>query len=261
LGPALDPVTSDYVRAVAERLGSAFHPDLAGVYLIGSAAMGGFDRDRSDVDIVAVVGRRLAPEEKDRIVNLLAHPALPCPVRKLELVVYPAEALRGPSPSLAWELNLNTGPEAGVAASMDPSSEPPHWFVLDVAMAREHAVTLVGPPPPDVFAEIAGQRVLQALIESVRWHREHDEDGIQSVLSACRALRYLADGTWVPKPEAARWARARAEDPSAVDAALAAWEGAEGAGLDRRAAARLLDDVERRLQGAVGISPGDPSAE
>lgn len=254
----MDASISPYVHAVAQRLRSALGSDLVGVYLIGSGAMGGFDPHASDVDVVAVASRRLEPEEKTLLVNLLAHPTLPCPVRKLELVVHAVDAICGPSPSLRWELNLETGPEVGVVVSEDPLSVPAHWFVLDAAMARDHAEPLQGPPPADVFGEIERERILRALIDSVRWHRDHDEEGVQSVLNACRAWHYLADGTWVPKPAAARWARARSADGSVIDEAIAAREAGQSGPLDREAVDRFVGQVRLRLQEAVADFSRNP---
>jgi hypothetical protein len=247
----LDPSTSAYVQAVARQLRGLLEERLLGVYLLGSGSMGGFDPRKSDVDVVAVTTGRLTLEQRRDIVRRLSHPSLPCPVRKLELVVYGAEAVRGTSPSLQWELNLNTGPEVGVLASYDPSAEPEHWFLLDAAMARDHARTLFGPPLERVFGEIDRDRVLRALLGSLRWHRESDPDGVQSVLNACRAWRWLEEERWSPKPAAARWARARAEDPGLVDAAVTARGGDGRFHLDGDAVVRFVADIERRVEHAL----------
>jgi hypothetical protein len=245
---SLDEATSAYIRGVVERLRGLLSDDLIGIYLVGSGSMGGFDPRTSDVDIAAVVTGPLTVDQKQRIVRRLAHPAFPCPVRKLELVVYGAEAVTGASPSLRWELNLNTGPEIGVAASLDPSAEPGHWFVLDVAMARTHARPLLGPPPDVVFGEIPQERVLRALLGSARWHRGNDPQGVQSVLNACRAWRWVEDAAWSPKLEAARWARVRTDDPAIIDAAVAARETNGARVLDPRTVERFVANVERRIE-------------
>ncbi|MGH2681637.1 MAG: aminoglycoside adenylyltransferase domain-containing protein [Actinomycetota bacterium] len=247
----LDPSTSAYVQAVVRQLRSLNGERLLGVYLLGSGSMGGFDPRKSDVDVAAVTTGRLDLEQKREIVRRLSHPSLHCPVRKLELVVYEAEAVRGTSPSLQWELNLNTGSEVGVRASYDPSVEPEHWFLLDAAMARDHARTMFGPPPQSVFGEIDRDRVLRALLGSLRWHRANDLDGVQSILNACRAWCWLEDGRWSPKPAAAGWARARAKDPGVVDAAVAARGGDGNFHLDGEAVLRFVADVEGRVEPAL----------
>jgi hypothetical protein len=245
----LNEATSIYVRAVAERLRILLGDSLLGVYLVGSGAMGGFDPKTSDVDLAAVVTGSLSIERKREVVRSLSHAALPCPVRKLELVVYGAKAAGGASPK--WELNLNTGQAVGVEASYAPSDLPGHWFVLDVAMAREHARPLFGPPPQMVFGEIRKDLVLRALIGSIRWHRRNDPDGVQSVLNACRAWRWLEEGMWSSKPAAARWARARANDPAPLDAAVAARSADGTAAVDEEAVVRFVKGIERRLERAL----------
>jgi hypothetical protein len=244
----LAAATDVYIRVAAERLRDLIGDDLIGVYLLGSGSLGGFDPRTSDIDIAAVVRRPLTQDQKQRIVRDLAHPTLPCPARKLELVVYGADAVTGPSPTLLWEVNLNTGPEVGVESSFDPSSEPEHWFVLDVAMARRHARPLLGAPPETVFGEIPQERVLRALLGSIAWHLRNDPRGVQGVLNACRAWRWAEEATWSPKPEAARWARARTEDPEVIDAALAARETEEAPAPDPHAVERFVSQVARRIE-------------
>ena len=248
---SLDDVTSRYVQAVVDRLRSLLGDGLRGVYLVGSGSMGGFDPRTSDVDLIAVVNGALSEAQKREVVERLSHTALPCPVRKLELVVYRPEALEGSSASLRWELNLNTGREVGVEASFDPSAEPGHWFVLDLAMAREHARPVFGPPPRLVFGGIHHDRVVRALMGSIQWHRSNDREGIQSVLNACRAWRWVEEGTWSPKPAAAAWARARANDPGVIDAALAARTADGTSSLENNAVERFVASVERRVERAL----------
>ena len=79
------------------------------------------------------------------------------------------------------------------------------WFVLDRAIAQEHAVTLVGPPWRDVFPTVARRDVLDALAESLRWHEQHEPGSVNTVLNAVRGWRYVESGAWLSRPAAARW--------------------------------------------------------
>ena len=85
-------VTETEVEAyVAEVVGAvdALVP-VAGAYVLGSALLGGFDPDRSDLDMVVVVERSPAAFEREAVIGALDE--LPPPVRKLELIVYPVGA-------------------------------------------------------------------------------------------------------------------------------------------------------------------------
>src|SRR5919205_1819791 len=98
---------AEYLSELTLRLEAQLGRRLAGAWLIGSGALGDFDRLRSDVDVQAVSTTRLARAELERLAAALSDPALRCPVRGLEFVLYACEDLsdpRGP----AFQLNLNT---------------------------------------------------------------------------------------------------------------------------------------------------------
>src|SRR4051794_37591888 len=121
----LDPATAAYADALAQRLAEELGSDLTGVYLFGSVALCDYRRLRSDLDVAVVAARPLHPEEKRRLADRLDHRSLPCPARKLELVVYERGRLaRG---EVSFELDLNTGP--GLHEwRVDPAASPTHWF-------------------------------------------------------------------------------------------------------------------------------------
>jgi predicted nucleotidyltransferase len=173
--------------------------DLHAVYLLGSAAAGDYEHGRSDVDVVAVTTRPLGAPEKRALAERAE--SLPCPARKLELVVYPLGSDR-------HEVNLNTGEKV----SFDPDADPGFWFVLDRALAEQHSVTLFGPAWHEVFAPVSRAAVLAALDEALEWQRREEPLGRSSLLNACRAWMWLETGEWRSKSEAAEWLRGRVHD-------------------------------------------------
>ena len=84
---------ADYLSRLTLRLGPHLGRRLAGAWLIGSGALGDFDRLRSDVDVQAVSTTRLTRAELERLAAALSHQALRCPVRGLEFVLYAREDL------------------------------------------------------------------------------------------------------------------------------------------------------------------------
>jgi hypothetical protein len=251
----LPPAQDQYVQEVANRLRAALGDDLLAVYLVGSGALGDWVPERSDIDIMAVCAGPLAAAQRDRVVELLLHRALPCPARGLELVVYSRDAIAAPRRGLGFELNLNTGSGIPDRVSSDPGVEPAHWFLLDVAAARLHGRAISGPAPHALIGPVPAADVQAALIESLRWHREHEATSANTVLNACRSWRYVADGAWSSKPDAGRWALERGADDVLVRAALALHAGASGA-LDPTAVATFLAEVAA----ALGHSSGDRSS-
>ena len=107
--------------------------------------------------------------------------------------------------------------------ALDASGEPRHWFVLDAAIGRQSGRSLWGPPPAEAFPPIPRSLQLAAIAESLDWYAAHEPDNRKAALTAARALRYMAEGRWSPKEEAARWAAARRPDWAAeLEEALAA---------------------------------------
>jgi hypothetical protein len=155
--------------------------------------------------------------ERRLIAETASHEALACPVRGLELVLYARESL----PIPAYQLNLNTGPRMERRLSYDAGEEPRFWFTLDLAIARDHAIALAGPPSRDVLPELPRETIVEALHAALGWYAGSGGDEAQTVLAACRAWAWATDGRWRSKGAAAAWARGRLQDPGPVDRALA----------------------------------------
>lgn len=182
--------------------------DLAGVYLMGSAAMGADVPGVSDLDVWALVRGPVPLATKEALAARVDQAALPCPARGLELVV----ARFGPGGEPVVELNLNDGPAMERHVALDASEEPRHWFVLDAAIGREHGRALLGPSPAVAFPAVPRSVQLAAIVESLDWYAAQEPDTRKAVLTAARGWRYAVEGAWSSKDDAARWAAARRPD-------------------------------------------------
>jgi hypothetical protein len=240
-----------YLTSVIERLREAIGGPLVGVYAGGSYALGDYLPGRSDLDVAAVGAAVSQPEAADAVVARLSHGALPCPARRLELVVYRQETAGSGGAASDFELNLNTGEgmplsvqSAGAAADIGS-----HWFAIDRSVLAEAGATLLGPPAGEVFAAIAPNELRPVLAESLRWHRAHAADPSDTVLNACRVLRYSEVGIWSSKSAAGVWAAGRGVAPEdLVSRAIAAR--ARPAELDPAEVADFLRAAEARLRRA-----------
>lgn len=233
----------ELVATVSAHLGSR----LVGMWLFGSGALGDFDPRRSDLDVQAVSTTVVPLSQRRRLAAALSHEALACPVRGLEFVLYPRGDLgdeRGP----AFQLNLNTGPRMERHVACRADDDPRFWFVLDVAIGRQHARTLAGPAASEVFPPLPRPLVVAALRDALEWHRDHDASGVSLVLASCRAWAWAVDDRWLSKTEAAAWAAERLEDPSPVRLALDAREDPTLPALRKS----QVDPVVRSAERAIG---------
>jgi hypothetical protein len=208
-------------RRLSDRLGDR----LRGAWLVGSAALGDFSAERSDLDVQAVATEVLPERERRQLAQSLFHEALPCPARGLELVLYAeADLLRAGGP--AFQLNLNTGARMTRHVALDPAADPRFWFAIDVAIAHEHSRRLAGAPAEVVLPELPRALVLRALLDSIAWHRQTEAPNADPGASASRAWAWATDGQWRSKPAAVAWARGRVAHlddlPSAAEAVLVA---------------------------------------
>jgi hypothetical protein len=149
---------------------------------------------------------RVARAEREDLAARLSHPALACPLRGLELVIYAREDLDdalGP----AFQLNLNSGPRMAQDVAYDPREDPRFWFVLDVAIGREVGRALAGPSPAEVFLKLPAPLVRASLQQALAWFVANDPRGGEAALAAARA--WAEEGRWLAKVPAAVWLASR----------------------------------------------------
>ncbi len=201
-----------YLVSVAAALGDALGDALSGLYLRGSLATGSFHRERSDIDAIAVVTRRLAANERERLARLAmmlddVRPA----ENHLELGVIQkrfAQHFEHPLPvEIYYTASLR---ERFRQSAFDFDAErtfgPLALFCFE---ARERGVTLVGPPPNRMFGPVPWHAYidqLHALFDADRARLETDAPSV--VLNACRTLHGATaqSMTALNKDEAALWA-------------------------------------------------------
>ena len=228
-----------YLQQLLRRVRGVAGDRLLGVWLMGSAALDDFDQVRSDLDVQAVSTSPLTLAERGSLAAALEHEALPCPARGLEFVLYARDDLTA-ADGPAYGLNLNTGARMEHQLSFDAAADPRFWFVIDLSIARQHALTLAGPAPADAFPPLPDALVRAALGDALEWFAQEGGSVGQTVLSAARTWAWATDGHWLSKADSARWARGRLADPGPVDRAIALRE-ATATGRDHAPALTQAD--------------------
>jgi predicted nucleotidyltransferase len=188
-----DTVLEAYVVDVLDAIEEAGGAGVVAAYLVGSAATGDFDARTSDVDVVVVVDRPLTGVARQRLVESAGR--LGCPFRALELVIY----VEGAEPP-GFDLNLEVKDGA-----VERPHEEPHWFVIDAALAQEHARPFGdGDAWSAHFEPISPECLREALVQSIAWSDRMPPEDEFARLNAIRARHYLERGEWLSKREAAR---------------------------------------------------------
>jgi Domain of unknown function (DUF4111) len=226
-----------YLERLTGRVHEVLQADAVGVYLHGSAVLGGFQPDRSDLDVLAVCDRPLSAEQRAGLCHHLDPAALAVPAAMLELSVVTAEACRHPVAAPPYELHVNTRDRRCV----DGTGRNDPDLLLHFAVARQVG-RLLGPgrTPRHCFAPVPRRLVLGGMALELR-DAAGDERAAPEylVLNACRNLAYLRTGRMRSKVAGGRWVLTHdpSLDPDVVTAALARQDGtAPRAPLDRAAA-------------------------
>jgi hypothetical protein len=235
---------------VGVALARALGRDLVGVYFVGSVALGGYVPGESDIDITAVSRAALTDPQRQSVASAVVGASAACPARGMEFTLYRREVAGSRPAGADFEVNANGGPRMPTAVHMDATVEPGFWYVLDRAIAHRSGLAISGPPAQRIFADVPRSTLLQAMYESMAWHRAHEKATLYSVLNACRAWRFAAEDVLGSKLEGAAWARGRWPDTGLIDDAVALRRG-EDATLDESAVDALLAAVASRLREAA----------
>jgi hypothetical protein len=256
-GPGPDQLPVACGREAAGLLERLLAGELLGAWLVGSGALGGVALRQSDVDVVAVCATDLSEERRRAVAGALGELAMTWPLRGLEFVLYARGAVAPPERRPRFAVNLNVGPRMPYRLSLDPAEEPAHWFLLDLAILRDHGRILVGPPPRELVGPIPRRWLLAAVRDSMTWHQANEPVLEQTVLNASRGWRFAAEGVWSSKRDAGTWAMARTADPATVEAALAIRYGDDSRALDPARVASFQGEALAAVERALGdIEPG-----
>jgi predicted nucleotidyltransferase len=259
-----DRVNASTARAVAfaERLAGdlavILEADLVGAYLHGSAAMGCFNPDRSDIDLLMVTHQALAAAQRRTVAELLlARSGAPYPVELTALTTKQLHPWRHPAPfdfhcSEMWRGSLGQQLAEGTLRSV-PLTDPD--LAAHVTTLRARGRVLLGAPIHEVFPAVPEANFRQAILADLEWICDNSTQ-IYGVLNACRVLAYLGGHGVRSKAEAADWALKHlpaARRPTIAKAAMAYRNGRDEPcapqqvrAFVRWAAARAAEDSQRQ---------------
>jgi predicted nucleotidyltransferase len=188
----LDATAEAYVADVLDAIEEHGRVAVLGAFVLGSVALGAFERGRSDIDLTVVVDAPLVGEARPSAIEAIGRLGLPA--RALELVVY----VRGAQPP-DFDLNVNVDADG----AHERPDEPRHWFVIDAAIAQERSPSFGDGDPWSAFFEPVSQDGLrEALRESIAWSERQPPGDEFARLNAIRSRHYLAHGEWLSKADA-----------------------------------------------------------
>ncbi len=205
-------------RGYAQRLTAAVarccRGRLRAAYLHGSAALGGWTAERSDVDVLFIAQDDIGGEAVAKAGRLLLEAGAGCPGRGLEASMVTAGQAAAPAEPWPFLLHVGSGPgerklHLGSGRPGDPD------LLMHYAVCRQAAITLLGPPARRVIGPVPRPAILSYLADELDWGLANAPENY-SVLNACRALQYLVNGRIVSKIAGGESALERGDGPAAL---------------------------------------------
>ena len=197
-----------------ELIDGTLAPSLLGAYLYGSAVDGGLRTD-SDLDLLAVVERRLTDAERRAIVDgllpLSGRATRPAAWRPVDLTLLVRDDVRPWRYPPRFELQYGEWlrPEF-LSGDLEPwPPKNPDVAVL-VTMALERGEAVIGPPARDLLDAVPHEDVLRAMADGLPSLLDDLEDDTRNVLlTLARMWMTATTGGVRPKDVAADWAASR----------------------------------------------------
>lgn len=247
--PSIQCQLDQLTQSLCETLAS----NLIGVYLHGSLAMGCFNPDTSDIDLLVVCQAPLAAAIKHRLLAaLLTLSGLPSPL-EISFVHYAQiRPWRHPAP---YDLHFSEMHRPAVATLLTDGAATPPAGGVDFDLAAHFTVLaqrgccLAGAAIADLAVAVPWADYIDSLQRDFLWAESAgNAPDIYAVLNACRILAAVEARLVLSKAEGAAWALARIprQHHAVVLAAAAGYAGAPQA-LPDGASAVWLAWVRNRL--------------
>ena len=200
-------VIDDFIAAAREII----EEQLTGVYLHGSLAMGCFNPDKSDIDLIIVIEENISDEQKMKFMERVAALNWQAPANGLEMsvvlrkycnpFVYPTPFELHFSPAhLQWFCDR---PQDYVRKMKGEDKDLAAHFTI----IRHYGIVLYGERIENVFAKVPRENYIDSILEDVRDAKEEIlKQPVYIILNLCRVLAFLEDGRILSKKEGAEWA-------------------------------------------------------
>lgn len=185
-----------------------------GVYLHGSLAMGGFNPNSSDIDLIVVTKRPLSNRQQRELVRfLLGRSSEPFPIEISSLTVSQIENWSYPTPydfhfSEFWRTRYEAELRNGTALYLNDEDKTDVDLAAHFTVIHHRGVCLFGQPIHETFPSVPRNDYLASILEDYRECLDKlYENPVYCLLNMIRVYWYMKEGKICSKKEAGVWGR------------------------------------------------------
>ena len=228
---------------------------LTGVYLHGSAAMGCFQPQKSDVDLLIVVENALPDELKLQYMAMVTAMNDYAPQKGIEMSVLRRDVCKPFVYPTPYELHFSVMHLERYRKNPTEYVRAMHGEDKDLAahcmMLRHRGVRLYGPEIDQVFGPVSDEAFVNSVYQDIRNAKEDIlKTPVYVILNLCRAVAYREEGVLLSKREGGEWALndwQLAPYQGMICAALKAYQNGERMPLDHEAAQSFAESMLKRF--------------
>ena len=185
--------------------------NLVGIYLHGSAVMGCFNPNKSDLDFIIVVNNPMSNAVKKEYLKMVVECSALGPVKGIEMSIVLKNVCKPFVYPTPFELHFSIG-------HLDWYTEDPNEYIKEMngtdkdlaahfTIINKRGKSLYGAPIEEVFAEVPTKDYMDSIwydVENAK--REITTYPMYLILNLARVLAYKEEGLVLSKKEGGEWA-------------------------------------------------------
>ena len=185
--------------------------NLIGIYLHGSAVMGCFNPDKSDLDLIIVVKESIEDTVKKQFMDMVVELNKSAPAKGIEMSIVTREVCKPFVYPTPFDLHFSIGTQDWYKSNPDDYIQKMNGTDKDLAahftIITNWGKCLYGLQIDDVFAIVPNEDYMDSIWEDIA-DAENDilENTMYIILNLARVLAYKKEGLVLSKKEGGKWA-------------------------------------------------------
>jgi predicted nucleotidyltransferase len=200
------------ILSIQKEITTVLNDDLVGFYIHGSIAMGGFNPDKSDIDVLAVTNKSIAVETKRKLAKFFLNCSnSPYPVEISFMNMEQLKDWRHPCPydfhySEFWRERYEKDLLKGTYEFINEDINTDPDLAAHITILNNRGICVAGKPIAEVFPLVLRSDYISSIVGDFKDCLDSiEEDPIYCTLNMIRVFRYLKEGIISSKEEAGRW--------------------------------------------------------
>ncbi|CAM4226892.1 hypothetical protein BAMA_15200 [Bacillus manliponensis] len=206
------PDIKDFVFRVLSDIKHIIPNEMIGFYIHGSLAMGGFNPNKSDIDILVVTNKSMTVETKRKLAQLLLSSSnQPFPIEISFLTKEQLENWAHPCPfdfhySEFWRERYEEDLLQGTYDYLNEEIQKDSDLAAHITILNDRGICVEGKAIHEAFPVVPRSHYTSSIMGDFQDCLENiEEDPVYCTLNMIRVFYYLKEGVIASKQEAANW--------------------------------------------------------